>query len=418
MLQTTDKQMVIDKLIFYPRMFLKKWEWAIYTNCASIAITLIVTAIASLEDHSGKYILENSTSHICFKIAWIPILVMVLVYLFSKSVNCYYKNNYCAVTLGQINQKYIDPSIRQSSYKGLAWGNAVTVQATNERWGWRFDHIAFDGEEFYFSMKERLQEEAYEQFRAENEFRFSDDSVKYMLEEIPMVSHEKLLLRLRQTSFSKIVFAKENGLNRAICEQMIDKMHGEVLFPHSLCLHTLIETKDHKILLTQRGENLYYHPGKWSISIEEQLDGKDFQSSASKREGGRMRLWYERMLEEELALTNEDEIQYDWRNAKILSLFLEADIANFSLCCVGRLNINSDELSAILCSRQRKSEFSRFEFLTLEETFIHIINHPDHFHPTAGYRVWMTLLSRYSISDVIKLYNKYHHSPEAALKLN
>jgi pyrimidine deaminase RibD-like protein len=168
-------------------------------------------------------------------------------------------------------------------------------------------------------------------------------------------------------------------------------------FPHALCLHIAVATKDGKLLITCRAPQSEYRPSTWSCSLEEHMAVPDLNLAhdGTVQDGAVLR-WAQRALREEFGLQKET---YDSANVRILSLFLESDILNIALCCWVKLNIDSRTLAAILRGVPHvDDEMTAWDFLDYSEpTLISEIlwaRQVTSYHPTSQFRMLMTLMKK------------------------
>jgi len=213
-----------------------------------------------------------------------------------------------------------------------------------------------------FSLPEKYKRAHQEYFeRYYQEKRFFDDGVKLMLTRNPIAFSDSptLVLYTQETLYSQVQFYRDNvavvtserdALIRTVVEDSVQ-------FPHSLCMHIVVVTNDDKVLITKRSEKVAYSPGTWACTVEEQLAPQDLQGRAN----GTVLRWGERLLAEELGLSSE---AYNKDNLRVLSVFLESDILNVSLCAYVILDLESADLNQILHGLPRTDyEFTEWAFL-------------------------------------------------------
>ena len=285
----------------------------------------------------------------------------------------------------------------------IAWGPDLTLQSAPDlRYGWRLRDVAirYTGDDFVMPSNRAV---AYQRYFEENheEKRFFDDGDKFMLIKNPVAFSDSktLVLELRKTKYSKVQFYRDNVatiqterdtlLNNAINNLTIE-------FPHSLCMHTVVVTKDEKILLTKRSPKVAYFAGAWSVSVEEQLSLDDFQGEGD----GVMPKWGRRLLWEELTVSS-DQCEED--NFRLLAVFLEADILNCSLAALARLDLTSEQLSNILKGNPRTDyEFTDWLFLSFSELGDELLKPSRQQHPSSGYRSLLALVKQWGVPRLAK----------------
>jgi len=280
--------------------------------------------------------------------------------------------------------------------------------------GWRMSDIKINHHKTMFSMPKDIQLEYASYFKAHaKEERFIHDENKVMLIKNPTAFSDAMSLTLetRETKYSVAKFywnrvASNSHKRDEYVETAINQ--GIIAFAHILCLHLVVVTSDNKVLLTKRSAKVGFYPGKWSCSIEEQMQPQDM--SPGNRDA--VLRWGRRALKEELGLDNDDElITYRDEELKILSVFIEGEGMGVSLCGYVKLDIDKVTLDALIRNYPRGDyEFTEWTFVNfselLDETFI-----PEkfHYHPTSRYRMLMALLHNYGETRVARAYLR--HSP-------
>lgn len=231
-------------------------------------------------------------------------------------------------------------------YIGFGWESCFSIQeCPHKRDGWSTSQIAINIEsEEPFSVPNSLRP-WYQSYFAENIVRrgFHQDGEKFMLLNNPIASSDafRLELKVRPTLYSCAMFYADSIANspreRDVLIRTFLKASLEARFAHRLCLHMIIVTKDRKILLTERSPKLAEAQGQWSASAEEQLTRDDFGEGPDSV----VRLWARRLLSEELSIPEDF---YHAESIRILTIFLEADYLNVSLCGYATLNVKADDL--------------------------------------------------------------------------
>lgn len=298
--------------------------------------------------------------------------------------------------------KYRSPQI--SPYSGVAVGNAMTIRHCPDiTGGWLMSEVELCHDPKKFSLPHeyrRLYKDYFDEFYDEKGFK--TDNPKIMLCRNPRSFTDTLPLTLHtcETLYSHYLFYKDRiAINSSRREPLIQELLvGEervAKFPNTLCLHLVIVTFDGKVLISKRAPDVEYYPNTWSCSIEENMALKDL-----KGEGGTAKAvleWGKRALLEELGLT---ETAYSTDNLRILSVFLENDILNISLCGHVVLNIPSNQLSRIIRALPRMDyEFTAWDFLEYEDKDLmaEILSPALPYHPTSRYRMLMTLIKKKGI---------------------
>lgn len=225
-----------------------------------------------------------------------------------------------------------------------------------------------------------------------------DDS-KIMLSARPTAYSDSpdLSLETKETSYGHVQFYKDVVSQKAkervsLIQELVTGRSTAISFPNTLCLHMIVVTDDKKLLITRRAPDMSWHPNLWSCSIEEQIASKDLAGDGSLA----VERWGKRALLEELGLTEQSYLE---ANLRILSVFLEGDILNVSLCGMVDLNMSSEQLSRVIRGLPRMDyEFHAWDYLNYEDNeLIGEILNPSprmEYHPTSRYRMLMALIRK------------------------
>ncbi len=291
-------------------------------------------------------------------------------------------------------------NITIAPYLGLGYLDALVLQQTPSiREGWALPTVQIrigESQPFVLPPKYRSRYKQYFQecFRYKG---FQDDGEKFMLMRNPVTSTDSpsLLLEVKPTRYSCVQFYRDNiATNSTEKTKLIDDLvQGslEAQFPHSLCMHMIILTSDNRLLLIKRSQKVSYAPGTWSVSIEEQLAREDFKDGPENVATN----WACRLMAEELGL---DQASYRVDDLRLLSIFLEADILNISICVYTELQIEANKLALKLQAGVRPDyEHTEFNFLDADGKTIlkEILAPTKQYHPTAGLRLLYALLKKY-----------------------
>jgi len=117
-------------------------------------------------------------------------------------------------------------------------------------------------------------------------------------------------------------------------------------------------------------------------------------SDVAKKKSSEVLHWSQRALREELGLQAGT---FDPKNIRILSVFLESDILNISLCCWVQLKIDSNTLAAILrMIPHSDDELTAWSFIDCSESELipEILwgRGVTSYHPTSQFRMLMALM--------------------------
>lgn len=285
-------------------------------------------------------------------------------------------------------------------YSAIGWGKTITMlNCPTIQEGWPLGSISICPDVGAFDIDPDMVAE-YQSFKTTMRFGSYGDNTKYMLTTNPTSFSDNPELHLHVTSclWSHLMFYRRKLNDTAFLQRSIDRaFRGDLVldFPNSLCLHIIVVTSDSMVVITKRPPDVTYFPGAWSATIEEQLSTGDISSEPA---GARMSAWAQRALWEELGLSND---VYDEDDFRVLSVFLEGDALNVSLCAIVQLKIDRHEISSRLRSGLRVDrELTEFDFIFLERSTIlnELLNPSRTYHPTTAYRFLYAFLNRFGSS--------------------
>lgn len=354
-----------------------------FTNEINDQNKTIIAAVKGTFDSSAR---DNNL------LSWVALAVAILLPLISQRITKFNRTRQRTTVFSRILAKYRSPKL--ATHSGLAWGEAISLQtAPNIFQGWRHDEITFDHRSQHYEFSDSAAEEFKDYYSKNFErLRFKDDGVKVWLTKNPtaFIDSPSLVLETQLTKYSQCKFKEEILTpNETWKEQQVTaSIDGTISFPHSLCMHAIICTADDKVLLTKRSKKVSYYPGAWSCSLEEQITPDDLFGKDSV-----VLSWARRMLDEELGL-QPNELNPD--NLRVMSVFLESDIMNISLCAHISLNLDSEELNHRLRLLPRKdNEFSEWQFMTHRELIDELRSPTNTHHASTGYRIVFALIKRF-----------------------
>lgn len=311
------------------------------------------------------------------------------------------------IDIGELMLQHKDPII--APYRHCrGWGPILSLQEypyLEEGGSWLMSEIELHhNDQEPFELPARYHDE-YNQFCQEyyHDERFKGDAqkVKFMVDRNPVAFTDSLhlLLHTRPCRYSEVRFyarkvAKEPSMQEErdrLIEELIRGSSPKAQFAHTLCLNSIIITRDSKILLTKRASKVAYSGGTWLCSADEQLDIKDF--------GGGPRSIIlnlgKRLLKEELKLESGT---YDDNDLAVLSVFLETNILNVSLFGHIKLKLDSKELGEHLEKNPPTEEIEDWTFLDLtKENLLGELTQPSYqqYEPTCGYRYLLMYLKNF-----------------------
>ncbi|WP_164962234.1 hypothetical protein [Rubrivivax sp. JA1026] len=375
-------EQTLDKYALALRSIASGFLLGRFTNEVNESNTTFFKAIRGTFDFSQR---DNNT------LSWIALIVVIGLPFGIRKLMLFNRRRQRTEVFSKILKKYRSELVAPIS--GMAWGSSVTLQsAPNIYSGWRHDEVSFDHRAQHFSFPQDVQE-AYATFCGDNHdrHRLADDGVKVWLTRNPVsfVDSPRLVLETRLARYSQCKFKEERLVPDAEWREAMlrEVVNGTIGFPHALCLHAIVTTADDRVLLTKRSSKVAYYPGNWSCSLEEQLIPEDLVRNDSV-----ILYWSHRMLDEELGIGPSELNEEDVR---VMSVFLEADTMNVSLCASIALAIDSSELDNRLKLLPRKDyEFVDWQFMTYDELAEELRSPSNHHHGSAGYRMLFALIRR------------------------
>lgn len=236
-------------------------------------------------------------------------------------------------------------------------------------------------------------------FAAEFEIdgRYDATQIRLLNSPAPFTDAPQLRLETGSVRFSDVQFFRDEMLRpETIPARVNDAVDSSSIdFPAGMTAQIVVMTSDAKVLLTQRSMKVFWFPGRWSVSLEENMTLEDIQTGGNSVHA--LRALLTRALREELGLTEGQDFDVD--DGRILSVFLETagQVLATHLCMTVRLNLSRDELDArIQLSDRPDHEFRRWTFASLDQCVPYLAaEQSDWFHPTSRYRLLMLLLHRW-----------------------
>lgn len=287
--------------------------------------------------------------------------------------------------LTDIMKEHTDKSLITDINGGLSWGlNKTVAKPDMMLLGWRADHIMvenYDKVKYKFAggrnksgLKHR-HSKFYKGKHFQSIERCGNNLTRYMLTRYKANVNKadpRLVIYLKNTSWDQTSFIWDEAKNNIAWKEDVIRQQLETrtdFLPNSLCLHLMIETSEGKVLITgisATKENDY--PQKKAVSIGEQIELSDFIQEPSDFRSNFVEVWVRRAVREEFGLTDElfDSV-FDIESIRVLGLDIEADIINYSLPCVIRMNKTCKEFSDIICSTINAKEISYVDSLSLNE---------------------------------------------------
>lgn len=338
-------------------------------------------------------------------ISWICSIIIVVLLALNYWVKWQSRKTRTIALLSNLVDRNIDSIVAPFSRDTVAWGTDLTLQLAPDLqndWPLEKVELRLDGLNFQFPKNRKAD---YERFKKDNWnlLGFDQDGTKYALVKNPSAFSDasNLTLQIMKTKYSEVrYFGQCIATVKPERDKLIEEvMHkGQISFPNSLCMHAVVVTSDRRVLLTQRSHKVSYSPGTWSVSVEEQLSPDDLRGGTR----GATKRWARRLLLEELAVERGD---YDERKFRLLSVFLEADTLNCSVCAIMPIDMTSKELETQLKVKPRTDyEFSDWKFMDYAELADELSTTKLLQHPSTGYRIFMALAHRFGaarLADVV-----------------
>jgi len=305
-----------------------------------------------------------------------------------------------ASTLQDLRDRSLPPNIT-----GIVVERSITLQkCPNMREGWKPEEVEFDHDrDKCFELPDYLSD-SYKRF-LEGSYKKrtgvdQDNTVMLVKKPVAWTDRPKLVLETQLNLYTysqfywNIALLDEDLYNRAMTDLF---EQGKFSFPHNLCMHLVVVTKDDLTLLTLRSRDVATHPNTWSCSIEENLRSEELEGDPKTT----VARWMNRAIFEELGVKSDH-----CKKLRVLSVFLEGvRRLNVSLTGYALLDLTHEELSKIIKSLPRHDyEFTEHDYLSFEQIAKELKNPTRPYHPTSRYRMLMALLHRYGEANFVRQY--------------
>ncbi|HEY0637992.1 MAG TPA: hypothetical protein VGD67_10120 [Pseudonocardiaceae bacterium] len=333
-------------------------------------------------------------------IAWLVVLtsaLVVLVPVLRLGLRGLLGTEEQAVRLSErLYEQVIDEDLWPYARGRIAWGCQLVLQSCPRIGdGWRLDEVRVVADPTDFRWPTEELATRYQDWLAAAEPFVRRSRAKYRLMENPasFLDDPVVTLRVQRNGYGEAVFTnrvlaaepevRRRGVERALA--------GNVELPHLVVLHLVVATRDGHVLLARRSHKVAHYPGTWSCSLEEQLADEDLAHP----ETDVMAHWLTRALTEELGLTRAEALRCD---ARLLAVFLEADMLNVALAGLATLDLGRDELDRIIADRPREDyEFQDWTFVPWSG-LARLLVRPDRpLHPSSGLRMFLAGLVKYGV---------------------
>lgn len=331
--------------------------------------------------------------------AWltaVATLIVVIRPVLRLSLRLLARSTEDSILLSRLLADYVDQSIRLYHRGRIAWGAQLVLQSCpNIEDGWRPLEVRIrkDPSEFQFAEDNRGAYELWLRSEEAQRLLRSGYVLRLLRNPASSVDHPTLTLEVQPVLFAQAAFFSNNRAPVAAVRQWhIERaLSGEIDFPHAVSLHAVIATADDWVLLTRRSTKVFYHPTKWSCSIERTLKLGDLDNPEPDRVTG----WVQRMLLEELGLTYEETSA---SHTRVLAAFMETDILNCSIAALITLPCNREKVDAVLSGRPRADyEFQEWAFIRWSEFGKELVQPSRSYHPTSGLRMFLAGVVKYGV---------------------
>lgn len=390
----------LDRIFYECRILIKDRKRIMYSSASGLLVGMLINTMSTPELSRSFSDIINNIFQIQDRplnyLSWISLIIITIIPIAELLLRFHYKKRRLESLFQNLLKDHISPELYKISEGRIALGSSLTLQQTPELIeGWKVNEIdiCFDSKKFEIP-KEKVK--SYCEYLKLKDFK--NDGTKFMIINNPksFTDSPNLKIELQECSYSQIQFYKDNvvPLDKVnLIKTVFDDL--SIKFPHSICLHLIIVTLDRQVLTTLRSGKVDYSPKTWSVSVEEQLDKKDFVDGSNNV----LNRWLIRLLEEEIGI---DESDYSTSNFRLLSLFLESEIMNCSLCGLIKLEISSEELQKILQVKPKKDqEFTEWCFLSYNQLKKEFLHPSKEYHPSSKYRIFLALLHKYGPINII-----------------
>lgn len=331
-------------------------------------------------------------------LSWWIVGILTIPVLLQWALTRYARKRDYALALAKAYESRIDPYYQHLSRGRIAWGSQIClVTCPDLPRGWPIADVGLDAPTFHLETPPATRAERdalIDSLKADPKTRDrvkKDNPEKLSLARVPTVYSDSpgIRLALQTTTYYDVLYTKEVVAARPVDSMRYLKAAVRsrlVTFPHSLCLHLAVVTRDHYLLVTRRSQDVEWFPGAWSCSIEEQAKREDLAAGTALR-------WGTRALEEELAVTSK---QFEPMNFRVFALFLEAPVLNIAVAAVAQLGITRAELQGILERKPRTDyEFDKWVFFDWNRVIRELKAPSRAFHPSSGLRMFYAALQEF-----------------------
>ena len=239
--------------------------------------------------------------------------------------------------------------------------------------------------------------------------------IKHRIAALEQISNEIPILRV---VFAPITYEEGTGFHRSLVEATAERddlalalrerlanqlvQPGRYSVPGVAVVHTIVITSDGYVILCRRSPHTGYHPLRWSVSFEEQINQKDLAFGNAALSAAAVRGFQEEFAPGHAMMPE---------SVCILGIFLEYGILNVSVCAYIETSLSFNEIK-FNWNRKAKDKWEAVtvvgEPFTLgniakllrASKYGEIIEEKDRFHPTSKYRLLLAAIHRFG-SDVV-----------------
>lgn len=243
--------------------------------------------------------------------------------------------------------------------------------------------------------------------------------IKHRIAAIEQISNEIPILRVvfvpttyeEGTGFHRsLVEATAQGDDFALAlrERLANQLMqpGRYSTPGVAVVQAIVITSDGYVILCRRSPHAGYHPLRWSVSFEEQINQEDLTFGNAALLAAAVRGFQEEFVPDHTMIPE---------SACILGVFLEYGILNISFCVYIETSLSLNEIKS---SWNRKAR-DKWEAVTMvgepftldniakllrSSNYGEVIEEGDRFHPTSKYRLLLAAIYRFGSDMVIDVF--------------
>lgn len=197
---------------------------------------------------------------------------------------------------------------------------------------------------------------------------------------------------------------QEDSLTLALKERLAIQLTrvGKYSVPGVAVVHVLVVTNDDRLVFCQRSPYAGYHPSRWSVSFEEQINQKDLAFGNTALSAAAIRGFQEEFASGHV-ITLDD--------IRILGVFLEYNILNMAFCVYVKAPLSFDEIKSNWDTKA-KDKWEAIKIVAEPFTLENIVRFlqlgyygeieakREKFHSTSKYRLFLAAVNRFGLDAV------------------